>query len=75
MGEKSLNHVMTVKDILNVTKGTLITGREDVICDDFSKDSREINKGDIYLGLKGETVNGGIYFENAFANGAKGCIV
>ena len=75
MGEKSLNHVMTVKDILNATKGTLITGREDVICDDFSKDSREINKGDIYLGLKGETVNGGIYFENAFANGAKGCIV
>jgi len=64
-----------VKDIIEITKGELILGREGEICNDYCNDSREIKEGDIYLGIKGEKINGSIYFEQAFEKGAKGAIV
>lgn len=75
MGEQNLNHSIQVKDILPIIEGRLITGNENQTCENFSKDSRECKEGDIYLGIKGETTNGSIYFENAFQNGAIGAIV
>ena len=64
-----------VKDIIEITKGNLITGDENTIFDNFSKNSKEVKEGDFYLGFKGETTNGGIFFEEALNNGAKGCII
>lgn len=75
MGEQNLNHKITVKDILKLTKGKLIIGKEEEICEDFCRDSREIKENDIYLGIKGETINGSIFFEEAFEKGAKGAIL
>lgn len=70
-----LNHKLNVKDILNVTNGKLLIGEKQEFCENFCRDSREIKKGDIYLGIKGEKINGSIYFEEAFENGAKGVIL
>ena len=64
-----------VKDIIRICKGKLICGNEEEICENFSKDTRQINEGDIYLGIKGEKFNGGIFYKEAFLNGAKGCIL
>ena len=64
-----------VKDILNICKGKLICGNEEEICKNFSRDSREINVGDIYLGIKGERFNGSDFYKEAFEKGAKGCIL
>lgn len=64
-----------VKDIIRICKGKLICGNEEEICENFSKDTRQINEGDIYLGIKGEKFNGSIFYKDAFANGAKGCIL
>lgn len=75
MGEQNLNHTIRVKDILPIINGTLITGNGEQICENFSKDSRECKEADFYLGIKGETTNGSIYFENAFQNGATGAIL
>lgn len=75
MGEQTLNHKITVKDILKVTNGKLIVGNKETICEDFCRDSREVKQGEIYLGIKGETVNGSIYYEQAFKNGANGAIL
>ena len=75
MEKENLNHKITVKDILNVTKGKLIIGNEEEVCEDFCRDSREIKEQDVYLGIKGETSNGSIYFEEAFNKGAKGAIL
>ena len=75
MGEQTLNHKITLKDILKVTNGKLIIGKEEEICEDFCRDSREIKENDIYLGIKGETINGSIFFEEAFEKGAKGAIL
>lgn len=75
MGKQILNHSINVKEILNITKGKLIIGKEEEVCEDFCQDSREAKQGDIYLGIKGETINGSIYFEEAFKKGAKGAIL
>lgn len=64
-----------VKDIIEICKGKLICGNKEEICENFSKDTREINNGDIYLGIKGERFNGSIFYKDAFEKGAKGCIL
>lgn len=69
------NHILTIKDILKVTKGTLIIGNENDKCEEFTKDTREIKGNETYIGLIGEKINGGIYFEEAFRKGAKTVII
>lgn len=64
-----------VKDIVRITKGKLIFGDENLSCKLFTKDTREINEGDVYLGIKGTRVNGGEFYKEAFERGALGCIV
>lgn len=64
-----------VKDILRECNGKLICGDENIICEDFCKDTREIKKGDIYLGIKGQRVNGSVFYKQALDNGANGCIL
>ena len=64
-----------VKDILRECNGKLICGNENEICENFSKDTREIKTGDIYLGIKGERFDGSNFYKQAFDGGAKGCIL
>ena len=64
-----------VKDIIKICNGKLICGNEEEICENFSRDSREVNKEDIYLGIKGERFNGSNFYKEAFEKGAKGCIL
>lgn len=66
---------ITVKDILKVTKGKLIIGDENTICEDFCTDSREVKQNDTYLGIKGERVDGNRFYEMAIQKGATCCIL
>ncbi len=68
------NKKITVNKILEVCKGQLIVGDKELQINSYSKDSRDIKVGDMYLGIKGERVNGNKYIESAFKNGAIGCI-
>ena len=66
---------LTVKDILSITKGELVVGNEKLECINFSKDTRKIERGDIYIGIKGETFDGSRFWRQALENGAAGVIV
>ena len=66
---------MKVKDILNITKGQLIIGNENLECESFSKDTRTMQKGDIYIGIKGETFDGSQFWTQALDNGADAVII
>lgn len=66
---------MKIKDILKVTNGKLIVGNEEIECDNFSKDTRTIQKGDIYIGIKGEKFDGNQFWKQALKNGAKAVII
>ena len=65
---------ITVQDIIKVTKGELITGDEKLICKNFSKDSRKIEQGDTYIGIKGEKFDGSHFWKQALENGAD-CVI
>lgn len=66
---------LTVKDIIEICNGSLYSGAEFLICENFSKDTRTIQKGDIYIGIKGDNHDGNLYYKQAFQNGAKACIL
>lgn len=66
---------MKVKDILNITKGQLIIGNQELECENFSKDTRTIQKGDIYIGIKGEKFDGSEFWKQALDNGADTVII
>ena len=66
---------LSIKNILDVTNGELITGKEDNICKSYSKDTRTIKMGDCYIGIKGENFDGNLFWEKALENGASTVIV
>lgn len=66
---------LKLKDIIKITNGKLIMGDENELIENFSNNSRQIASGDVYLGIKGERLNGSIFFEETFKNGAKGAIL
>ena len=70
-----MNKNITVEEILKVTNGTLIYGSKLEECESFSKNTKEIKDGDVYIGFKGERFDGGKFYEDALKNGAKGAII
>lgn len=64
-----------VKDIVLKFGGTLVCGNMDMVIDNISKDTRTIKEGDIYLGIRGESFDGNIFYKDAFDKGAKACIL
>ena len=64
-----------VKDIINKFGGKLLIGNENLILENFSKDTRTINQNDVYIGIKGENFDGNNYYEEAFNKGASCCIL
>ena len=64
-----------LKDIINICNAKLIFGNEDIICENFSKDTRTIQENDVYVGIKGENFDGNMLYEEALKKGAKVCIL
>lgn len=65
----------TVSDVIKICNGKLYCGDENIICQHFSNDTRTINAGDIYIGIKGDRFDGNEFYQNAFDNGAGVCIL
>ena len=59
-----------VKDIIEKFNGTLICGDIDLVIENISKDTRTINEGDIYIGIKGASFDGNMFYTDAFDKGA-----
>lgn len=66
---------MKVKEILKVTKGKMLFGNEELEVENFSKDTRTIQKGDIYIGIKGEKFDGSNFWNQALDAGATAVII
>lgn len=64
-----------VKDILRICDANLAFGDEEIVCQNFSKDTRTINENDVYVGIKGENFDGNSLYVQAFEKGAMVCIV
>lgn len=66
---------LRVSDIIKLCDGKLICGNEEELCENFSKDTRQITAGDVYVGIKGEKFDGSLFYEDALKQGAKVCML
>ena len=66
---------LKIKDIIKCTNGILLAGNEEVECENFEKDSRKIQNGDTFIGIKGETFDGSLFWKDAMDNGANTVII
>ena len=64
-----------VLDVIEKCNGTLICGKKDDICINFKTDTRNIEIGDTFVGIKGKNFDGNELFIEALKNGAKTCII
>lgn len=67
--------IWKVRDIVKICNGKLYCGDENVTCQKFSNDTRTINNGDIYIGIKGDQFDGNSFYQDAFEKGAGACIL
>ena len=49
---------LKIKDIIKCTNGILLVGNEEIECQNFERDSRKIQNGDTFIGIKGEHHDG-----------------
>lgn len=64
-----------IKDIIKTCNAILLCGNEEDLLTDIVRDTREIKKGDTYMGFKGEHNDGNLFYNIAIENGAKICIL
>ena len=65
---------MTLNELIKVINGICNINSEEVI-NDIKTDTRKINKGDIFIALKGKNYNGEDFIVEAIEKGAIACIV
>lgn len=66
---------ITVLNVLDKCNGKLVCGNKNSICDNFKTDTRKIEKGDTFVGIKGEKFDGNDLYEKALEKGATTCIL
>lgn len=59
-----------LKEIALATDGKILFGNEDVYCESVVMDSRKVTDHSLFIGIKGEQVDGNDYFLSAFEQGA-----
>ena len=66
---------MTAKEIAAAVNGTIVAGPENATIDRVTTDSREVQPGVLFIGVRGESFDGSTFAPQAIAAGAAGVIV
>ena len=62
--------LLKIEDVLNICECTLICGDKQTVLGDFCNDTRKLKPGDVYVGIRGERVDGNLFYKDAFKKGA-----
>ena len=66
---------ITVKDIIRICNAKLVYGNEEIVCENFSRDTRNIEPNDVYIAIKGQNFDGNLFYEEALKKKASVCIL
>lgn len=66
---------MKVSHVIRECQGKLVCGDENLVLQHFSNDTRTIQEGDVYLGIRGENFDGNSFYVEALSKGASCCIL
>ena len=64
--------IFSLEDVLKATAGILISGTPENTFYGISTDSRQVNKGNLFIALKGEKFDGHDFVQTALEQGAAG---
>ena len=67
--------MLYVRDIVRICNGKLVCGNGNTKCINFTNDTRSLNKGDVFVGIKGDVFNGNNFYKEAIKKGANVCIL
>lgn len=67
--------MLYIKDIIRLCNGELVIGNENTLIDNLCIDTRLITNNNIFIGIKGEKINGNSLYKEALSKGAIGCIL
>lgn len=70
-----MDNLLTIKKIVEICQGELFSGDENLECISFTKDTRTLREGDVYIGIKGEKFDGNAFYQDAFSKGASAAIL
>ena len=62
---------LTIRDIINNSKAKLLIGNLDEKINECTVDSKKVTNGSCFFGIKGEKVNGSLFYKEALEKGAK----
>lgn len=66
---------LKVSDVLRECEGELFCGDNNLLLTRFSKDTRTLQSGDVYIGIQGENFDGNQFYLEALKKGACCCIL
>jgi len=66
---------MILSDIIAVTKGKLISGKDDINISAVSTDTRKIREGELFIAIRGERFDGHNFIDEAIKKGANAIII
>lgn len=66
--------MLNVGKIIQLCNGKLLCGSEKTVCTHFVKDTRDMQKGDTYIGIMGEHYDGSSFYKEAISRGAN-CVI
>lgn len=66
---------LTLEELLGVVEGELLAGDPAVSFSGYSTDSRQVQKGQLFIPIVGERFNGNDYIETAYEQGATVCML
>ena len=75
MKGRYMENKIYIKDIIKKCDGKLIQGNENLEFKNLCKDTRQLQLGQIYLGIQGEKFNGSTLYKDALEKGAVACIL
>lgn len=66
---------MKIKEIINLVEGEVLSGSYEADINEIKQNSSQILKGDTFIAIKGENLDGHTFLDDAIKNGASVCIV
>jgi UDP-N-acetylmuramoyl-tripeptide--D-alanyl-D-alanine ligase len=67
--------LISAGELVDAVKGTLITGRSEMVFTGVSIDSRSVRKGDLFVAIVGKRFDGHAFVPKALGKGAPGALV
>ncbi len=65
----------SVTDMILWSRASQMAGPDDVACDGATVDSRDVHAGQLFVGVPGENVDGGLHAAEAIASGATAVLI